>query len=514
MFILMRYYLAVDVGTSVIKTVMFDERGKIISISTMDVKEISFRDWWIEKDPFEVLGRVKSAIKQAVKSAKKEFREIKAMSLSNEGETTLVWDKLTGKPVYNAISWEDRRTNEICHALSGRDIAKEIRRKTGLRLSSYFSAPKAKWILDEFLKNRSRAKRNNITSLLFGTMDSWLLWNLTKRKLHATDVSTASRTMLFNINKLEWDDELISLFGLDSLEFPEIVENTSILESGIRSNLTEGVEIPIAGLCVDQQASLYGHRCFNRGDAKVTYGTGAFVLVNQGVKPKFSDTLLTTVAWSRNGRVEYAFDGGVYSAGSAIRWLKDIGLIATVEEASDLSFEAEENTSIGRQRVFVVPAFAGLAAPFWNDSMKASIHGLTLATTRNQLVSATLQSIAFLISAIMKQVQREVGKREGRTYENRPLKADGGLSRNEFLMRFQSDLLGIPLLASKSADISAFGVASMAKYALENEDFEIPTGSYQVYSPRSKNYSKYRELEEQWNRIVLDEVRKSEKVFA
>jgi Glycerol kinase len=454
----LRYYLGVDAGTTEIKSVLFDEKGRVVCSSRKRVRKIYPKPQWVEKDPIEALNALILSVRETLEKAR--VKKVEAMGLANEGESVVIWDAQSGKPIYNAITWEDRRTAKLCKQL--KHLEKEIKNKTGLKLESYFSATKARWIVEN-------AKRS--TKLMFGTMDSWFLWNLTG--FHVTDVSTASRTMLFDINSLKWDEELISLFGLHQLEFPEVKQNSEFV-AHTKSEIF-GFPIAISALCVDQQASLYGHGCTKQGELKITYGTGAFALANIGDAPKYSQSLLTTVAWKIDGKTSYAFDGGVYSAGSAINWLIELGVAKSEKEVEELSRSVHSSEAL-----FVIPAFSGLACPYWVDDLKASIHGITLSHTRAHFARATLESIAYLVSEIVEAMQKELGSIA-------KIRVDGGMSKNRFLVQLQSDVLQKELYVCTFKDVTAFGVASLAKRAIEGNGFSQK--KYVKYSP-SSNYER------------------------
>ncbi len=429
-----RYVLAIDQGTTGSRAVVYDQNSRVVASAYKEFKQYFPKPGWVEHDPEEIWRVTKAVMKAAVKN-----RKIAAIGITNQRETTVLWDRITGKPARRAIVWQDRRTAPVCERLRKRGLEKTVRAKTGLVLDPYFSATKIRWMLDHDagLKKKAAAGR-----LAFGTIDSWLLWKLTEGQVHATDLTNASRTSLLNIKTGEWDPELLKIFGVPRSLLPRVLASGS--EFGWTKN-----GIPIRSMMGDQQAALFGQACYRPGEAKNTYGTGCFLVVNAGnsyVRPP--QGLLATLACDANGRKAFALEGSVFVAGSAVQWLRDgLGLVATAAETERLARSVSDTGGV----VFV-PALAGLGAPYWNASARGQITGITRGTTRAHLVRATLEAIAHRSADVVEAMGRRL----------HALKVDGGATANGFLMQFQADILGVPVLVSEFAESTAWGAAKLA----------------------------------------------------
>ncbi|WP_445748190.1 glycerol kinase GlpK [Polaribacter sp.] len=441
-----KYILALDQGTSSSRAAIVDEKGKIIAISQEEFPQIYPQSGWVEHDPLEILASQMRTLKSVIEKASISVKQIAAIGITNQRETTVIWDKNTGKPIYNAIVWQDKRTASICESLKEKGLENHVKQTTGLVIDAYFSATKIHWILENILNAKQEAAKGN---LLFGTIDTWLLWNLTDKKVHATDYSNASRTMIFDINNLCWDETLLTVLDIPKSLLPEV--KPSSYHFGDFE--LEGVKIPIAGIAGDQQAALFGQGCFDSGDAKNTYGTGCFLLMNTGTNPQFSKSgLLTTIAWGIDNKIYYALEGSVFVAGAAIQWLRDgLQIINNAEESELFAQEIE-----GENTVIVVPAFAGLGAPYWDMYAKGAIFGLTRDTGKNHLIKATLESLAYQTKDVLIAMQQDA------TIPLKSLKVDGGASANNFLMQFQADILNTNVERPKNSESTVMGTAYLA----------------------------------------------------
>ena len=443
--------LAIDQGTTSSRAIVFNKKSKIVSTSQMEFGLICPKSGWVEQNIHEIWATVFETVKEVITSEKFDPQMIKAIGITNQRETTVLWDKITGEPVYNAIVWQSRQSQDICEEWINKGYSKLIQDKTGLLINPYFSASKVKWIFDNVPGVLDRAKKGEI---LFGTIDTYLVWKLTKGAKHVTDYSNASRTMMFNINTLRWDEELLNMYGIPKCILPEVVNSNENL--GIATRLKEidkDLNIPICSIIGDQQASLFGQCCFNKGDVKSTYGTGCFMLMNTTnsiVKSK--NGLLTTIAWGVNGEVEYALEGSVFVAGSAIQWLRD-GM-RMFEKSKDC--EKYSRVVDGSDGVYVVPAFVGLGTPYWDNDARGAVFGLTRATKKEHFVNATVESIAYQAKDVM-----EVMKEEACT-TIRSLGVDGGASANNYLMQFQADILNCKILRPNCLETTALGAAYLA----------------------------------------------------
>ena len=447
-----KYILALDQGTSSSRAIVFDENGQTKAVSQKEFTQIFPKPGWVEHSPMEIWSSQASVIAEAVTSIAINGSDIAAIGITNQRETTIVWDAETGEPVYNAIVWQDRRTSELCDALKKDGRSDLIRSKTGLIIDAYFSATKILWILENVPGARQRAEEGK---LRFGTVDTWLIWMLTRGERHVTDVSNASRTMLFNIHTLQWDKELLGLFGIPESMMPQVKSSSEVY--GHTKTTIFAHEVPIAGIAGDQQAALFGQMCTEPGSVKNTYGTGCFLLMNSGERPIMSsNNLLTTIAWKIGESVTYALEGSIFVAGSVVQWLRDgLGIIRSSSEVEALACSVPDNGG-----VYFVPALTGLGAPHWDQYAKGSIYGISRGTTAAHIARAALEGIAFQTMDIVKAMQRDAG------VTLKELKVDGGASRNNLLMQFQSDMLGTAVIRPKVTETTALGAAYLAGLAV------------------------------------------------
>lgn len=446
-----QYIMALDQGTTSSRAIIFDKDGGIISVVQREFPQIFPKEGWVEHDPMSIWSTQIAACTEALMRIGGSWDEICGIGITNQRETVVVWDRKTGSPIHNAIVWQCRRTAKYCEELKERGLSDLIRSKTGLLLDPYFSASKIAWILDNVEGARERAERGE---LAFGTIDSWLIWNLTEGKVHATDYTNASRTMLFNINTLEWDKELLEIFNIPCSMLPEVKPSSCIF--GHTDARIVGGEIPIGGVAGDQQAALFGQCCFNPGELKNTYGTGAFLLMNIGQEPKITDSgLITTIAWGIDGKVNYALEGSVFVCGAAIQWLRDG--IRIIDSAADCEYYSSKVPDSGG--VLVVPAFQGLGAPYWDPYARGIIIGITRATTKYHLVRATVESMAYQTADVIELMENSTGiKVDG-------LAVDGGASANNMLLSFQSDILGTSVMRPECIETTALGAAYLCGLA-------------------------------------------------
>lgn len=443
------YILALDQGTTSSRAIVFDAKGNIVAKAQQEFSQIYPKPGWVEHDPM-VIWETQIAVAEDAKNQLGANQKIASIGISNQRETVLVWDRLTGEPIYNAIVWQCRRTKEECQRLVKEGYAPMIQQKTGLVLDSYFSASKIKWILDHVPGARSRAKAGE---LLFGTIDTWLLYRLTKGKIHATDSSNASRTMLFNIHQGDWDEELLKLFDIPTSMLPKIHDSSHFFGVATDDRLAG---IPIGGMIGDQQAALFGQRCLSKGSAKITYGTGCFLLMNTGDAPVYSEKgLLSTVAWKLDGQITYALEGSIFIAGALIQWLRDeMGLLKHASESKRMAESVSDNGG-----VYLVPAFTGLGAPYWDMDARGTIVGLTRGSNKNHLVRAGLEAICYQVKDVLDLMEEESG------FPLRELRVDGGAVANDFLMQFQSQMLDTPVIRPSLVETTAFGAATLAGLA-------------------------------------------------
>ena len=450
------YVLAIDQGTTSTRAIIFNKASEIVSLAQMEFSQICPKSGWVEHNPEEIWETVYEVIKETLFKSGLRLKDISAIGITNQRETTVLWDKKTGKPVYNAIVWQSRQSQKICEELIAAGYADMIKAKTGLIINPYFSASKVKWIFDNVPGVYERALKGEI---LFGTIDTFLVWKLTNGKLHITDPSNASRTMMYNIKTLEWDQEILDLLKIPACILPEVRSNSEIY--GIASKLweiDESADVPIAGIIGDQQASLFGHCCFNIGSLKNTYGTGCFMLMNTKHKPIFSNKgLLTTIAWKIGDEVEYALEGSVFVAGSVIQWLRDN--MRLFEKSKDC--EAYTERVSGSDGVYFVPAFVGLGTPYWDDDVRGSIFGLTRATKKEHFITAAVESIAYQSKDLMEVMKEETG------IKIESLAVDGGASVNDYLMQFQSNILNLKLIRPACLETTALCVSYLAGLAVK-----------------------------------------------
>lgn len=444
-----KYILALDQGTTSSRTIIFDKKSRIVSMSQKKFKQIYPKSGWVEHNPMEILESQLFTITEALSKANINPLEIASIGITNQRETTVVWDKNTGVPVYNAIVWQCRRTADICDMLKQKGLEEYVNETTGLVIDAYFSGTKIKWLLDHTPNGHERAESGE---LVFGTIDSWLVWNLTGRDSHVTDYSNASRTMIFNINTLKWDERLCKELGIPMSMLPEPKASSSVF-GYTDISLFKGIQIPISGIAGDQQAALFGQTCFQKGEIKNTYGTGCFILMNTGEqKYRSNNGLLTTIAWGIDDKVFYALEGSIFIAGAAIEWLKDeLHLIESESECDVLATQVTDTNG-----VYVVPAFSGLGAPYWDMYARGAILGLSRGSNKNHIVRATLESIAYqtkdVILAMMEDSNIPILK----------LKVDGGATNSDFLMQFQADILNQDVLLPKTTETTALGAAYLA----------------------------------------------------
>ncbi len=446
----MKHILALDQGTTSSRAIVFDHAGSIVAVAQKEFPQIFPKPGWVEHDPAEIWSTQAGVAAEALTRANVRAADVAAIGITNQRETTVVWDRATGEPIYNAIVWQDRRTAGICDRLKARKLDRVIRRKTGLVLDAYFSGTKVQWILQNVKGARAKAKAGE---LAFGTVDSWLVWNLTGGKVHVTDPSNASRTMLFDISKGEWDDELLNLFGVPRSMLPEVRSSSEVY--GVTNLL--GTPIPIAGIAGDQQAALFGQACTKPGMAKNTYGTGCFMLMNTGTKRIASkNNLLTTVAWRIGDRTDYALEGSIFIAGAVVQWLRDgLEFFRSAAEVEALAAGVSDTGG-----VFLVPAFAGLGAPHWDQYARGTIVGLTRGSTRAHIARAALEGIVLQVMDVLKAMEADAG------IKLKELRVDGGASANDLLMQLQADLLNVPVVRPKVAETTALGAAYLAGLAV------------------------------------------------
>ena len=448
-----QYILALDQGTSSSRAIIFDNQGKIKATSQKEFTQIFPKPGWVEHNPMEIWSSQASVIAEAITSIGINGDNIAAIGITNQRETTIVWDAETGEPVYNAIVWQDRRTSEFCDSLKKKDgLTESIRNKTGLIIDAYFSATKINWILENVPGARQKAQEGK---LRFGTVDTWLVWMLTSGEVHVTDVSNASRTMLFNIHTLEWDKELLELFDIPESMMPEVKSSSEVY--GYTKGTILACEVPIGGMAGDQQAALFGQMCTEPGSVKNTYGTGCFLLMNSGEKPIMSsNNLLTTVAWKIGDTVNYALEGSIFVAGSVVQWLRDgLGIIRSAKEVEELATSVPDNGG-----VYFVPALTGLGAPHWDQYAKGSIYGITRGTTAGHIARAALEGIAFQTMDIVQAMEKDAG------CPLKELKVDGGATANNLMMQFQADILGTSVIRPQVTETTALGAAYLAGLAV------------------------------------------------
>ncbi len=446
-----KYILALDQGTTSSRSILFDSLGHSVATAQQEFTQIYPQPGWVEHNPMEIWESQLATAREVIEKAKISASDIEAIGITNQRETTVVWEKATGKPIYNAIVWQDKRTASICDELKAKGFQDYVKENTGLVIDSYFSGTKISWILNNVEGARAKAEKGE---LLFGTVDTWLLWNLSGGKTHATDYSNASRTMVYRITDLQWDDKLLTELNIPKNLLPEVKQSSG--EFGVTTKALFGSEIKITGIAGDQQSALFGQTCFEPGTAKNTYGTGCFMLMNTGRKLTYSKNgLLTTIAWGLNGKVEYALEGSVFVAGAAIQWLRD-GL-KILDAAPDSEYFASKVLS--SEGVYVVPAFAGLGAPYWDMYARGAIFGLTRGTTKGHIARATLESLAFQTKDVLTAMESDSG------IKLKALRVDGGASANNLLMQFQADILDTEVQRPAVIETTALGAAYLAGLA-------------------------------------------------
>lgn len=447
-----KYVMALDAGTTSNRCILFNEKGQMCSVAQREFKQIFPKPGWVEHDANEIWASQLGVAVEAMNMIDASAADIAAIGITNQRETTILWDKNTGEPVYNAIVWQCRRTSEYCDSLKEQGLTEKFRRKTGLVIDAYFSATKIKWILDNVPGARERAEKGE---LLFGTVETWLIWKLTKGKAHVTDYSNAARTMLFNINTLEWDDEILQILDIPKAILPEAMPSSCVY--GMADPAFLGGEIPISGAAGDQQAALFGQTCFQPGDAKSTYGTGCFLLMNTGEKLVFSENgLITTIAWGLDGKVTYALEGSVFVAGAAIQWLRDeMRIIDSAEDSEYMAKKVKDTNGC-----YVVPAFTGLGAPYWDQYARGTIVGITRGVNKCHIIRATLESLAYQVNDVLVAMKADSG------IALSSLKVDGGASANNFLMQTQADIIDVPVNRPQCVETTAMGAAYLAGLAV------------------------------------------------
>lgn len=448
-----KYILSLDQGTTSSRAILFDKAGKVVHVAQKEFTQIFPKPGWVEHNANEIWGSVLAVIASVLSEANVKPEQVAGIGITNQRETTVVWDKETGAPVYNAIVWQSRQTSSICDELKEKGYNDLFREKTGLLIDAYFSGTKVKWILDNVEGARQKAEDGK---LLFGTIDTWLIWKLSGERAHVTDYSNASRTLMFNIYDLKWDEELLDILGVPASMLPEVKPSSEVYANTITHHFF-GQEIPIAGAAGDQQAALFGQACFEEGMAKNTYGTGCFMLMNTGEKAvKSEHGLLTTLAWGLNGKVEYALEGSIFVAGSAIQWLRDgLRMLKSAKDSEDYATKVESTDG-----VYVVPAFVGLGTPYWDSDVRGAVFGLTRGTSKEHFVRATLESLAYQTKDVLSAMEADSG------IELKTLRVDGGAVMNNFLMNFQSDVLNVPVERPVVNETTALGAAYLAGLAV------------------------------------------------
>jgi glycerol kinase len=479
----MKYLLGIDQGTTQTTAVIVNERGEMVEKNSAQLPARFPQAGWVEQEPADIVRTVKEACAPLL-----EKYDIAAVGFDNQGETFILWDKDTGEPVTPAIVWQDTRGQSVCDALASRVNLNLLRQKTGLLLDSYFSAPKLKWVFENYPEIRKQAHDGK---LKFGTTETWVIWSLTKGRLHVTDPSTASRTLLFDMNRFEWDDEQLALFDVPRSMLAEVKPSAGHIGD---IDFGNGKPLPLHAMLVDQQAALFGQACFNAGEMKCSFGTGSFLLMNIGDKPRLSNNgLLTTVGWNFDGHTAYAFDGGIFVTGSAVQWLRDN--LKAIPDSSSSNEAANHSTDLG---VVVVPALQGLAAPHWRTDVRGAMFGLNRSTTSDDIVRATLDGIACRVYEVVTAMSQDAGQSPPN------LKVDGGPSGNPYLMQMTADLLNLEVRVSAALEATAIGIANLAGVSAFGTSFDDLSKNWQaqtIYSPKMKNGEKEKKLA-QWNRAV------------
>lgn len=455
-----KYILSLDQGTTSSRAILFNKDGKIVHVAQKEFTQHFPKPGWVEHNAQEIWGSILAVIATCLSEADIKPEQIAGIGITNQRETTVVWDKETGRPIYNAIVWQSRQTSEICDDLKEKGHGEVVHEKTGLLIDAYFSGTKVKWILDNVEGAREKADRGE---LLFGTIDTWLVWKLSGGNVHVTDYSNASRTLMYNIHELRWDDELLEILTVPKSMLPEVRSSSEVYGHTVDYHFF-GQKVPIAGIAGDQQAALFGQACFGEGMAKNTYGTGCFMLMNTGEKAvKSNHGLLTTIAWGLNGKVEYALEGSIFVAGSAIQWLRD-GMRMFKDASNSEEYATRVESTDG---VYIVPAFVGLGTPYWDSEVRGAVFGLTRGTTKEHFIRATLEALAYQTKDVLCAMEADSG------IELKTLRVDGGAVKNNFLMQFQSDLLDVPVERPEVNETTALGAAYLAGLAVgywENQE--------------------------------------------
>ena len=486
-----KYVMALDAGTTSNRCILFDKEGRICSMAQKEFTQYFPKPGWVEHDADEIWSSQLGVAVEAMSKIGAEASDIAVIGITNQRETVIVWDKITGEPICRAIVWQCRRTAKFCDKLIADGWEEKIRQKTGLKIDAYFSATKIKWILDHVEGAREKAEKGR---LLFGTVETWLIWKLTKGKIHVTDYSNASRTMLFNINTLQWDEEILVLLDIPASMLPKVKPSSYIYGETDPSYF--GGRILIGGAAGDQQSALFGQTCFQPGEAKNTYGTGGFLLINTGESPVFSDNgLLTTIAWGLDGRINYALEGSIFVAGAAIQWLRDeMRLIDSAEDSEYMAGKVEDTNGC-----YVVPAFTGLGAPHWDPYARGTIVGITRGVNKYHIIRATLESLAYQVNDVLKAMEADSG------ITLSALKVDGGASANNFLMQVQADLSGAPVNRPKCVETTAMGAAYLAGLAAgfwsSQEEIREKWASDRVFTPQISAEQREEKLKG-WKRAV------------
>lgn len=486
-----KYVMAFDAGTTSSRTILFDQNGKVASLAQKDFTQYFPKPGYVEHDAKEIWSTQIGTAVEAMTKIGASAKDIVSIGITNQRETTVVWDKNTGEPVYNAIVWQCRRTSSYCDKLTEEGYVDLFRDKTGLVIDAYFSATKIKWILDNVEGAREKADKGE---LLFGTVDSWLIWNLTAGKLHITDYSNASRTMLFNIHDLKWDEEILNILDIPMSMLPEVKDSSEVY--GHTDIKYFGDKIPVTAAIGDQQAALFGQNCFEKNDAKNTYGTGAFLLMNTGEEAQKSDNgLVTTIAWSIGGKVSYALEGSIFVAGSALQWLRDeLRIIDSVEDSAYMASKVDDTNDC-----YVIPAFTGLGAPYWDQYARGSIVGLTRGVNKYHIIRATLESIAYLSNDILLAMSSDSSGKI------KTLKVDGGASKNDFLMQFQADILNVDVIRKEQTESTALGAALLSGLAVgffkDLEDLKKKNKVDKIFKPNMSD-EKRKELLGKWHKAI------------
>ncbi|WP_461200882.1 glycerol kinase GlpK [Anoxybacillus sp. TBDG-1] len=487
-----KYILALDQGTTSSRAILFNQKGEIVHMAQKEFTQYFPQPGWVEHNPNEIWGSILAVIATVLSEAAVEPKQIAAIGITNQRETTVVWDKQTGQPIYHAIVWQSRQTAQICEQLKQAGYDEIFRKKTGLLIDAYFSGTKVKWILDHVEGAREKAERGD---LLFGTIDTWLTWKLSGGKAHVTDYSNASRTLMFNIYEQKWDDELLDILRVPKTMLPDVRPSSAIYAHTAPYHFF-GQEVPIAGIAGDQQAALFGQACFEEGMAKNTYGTGCFMLMNTGEKAVQSKHgLLTTIAWGIDGKVEYALEGSIFVAGSAIQWLRD-GLRMIKEAKDSEAYAIKVQSTDG---VYVVPAFVGLGTPYWDSDVRGAVFGLTRGTTKEHFIRATLESLAYQTKDVLTAMEADAD------ITLKTLRVDGGAVKNNFLMQFQSDILGVPVERPVVNETTALGAAYLAGLAVgywqSKEEIAKQWNIDRAFEPKMEDGTRQR-LYDGWKKAV------------